>query len=69
VISPARPHWLQALVAETYPIAFTLCFAIFAWRYNARILIQCLLICYGCSLVIRAFIKAPIAPANAGAGA
>jgi protein-S-isoprenylcysteine O-methyltransferase Ste14 len=56
-ISSARPHWLQALLAETYPIAFTLCFAIFAWRYNARILIQCLLICYGVSLVIRAFAK------------
>jgi protein-S-isoprenylcysteine O-methyltransferase Ste14 len=63
----ARPHWLQALLAETYPIGFTLCFAIFAWRYNARILIQCLLICYGLSLVMRAFVKRPIAPAGAGA--
>jgi protein-S-isoprenylcysteine O-methyltransferase Ste14 len=63
--SSARPHWLQALRAETYPIAFTLCFAIFAWRYNARILIQCLLICYGLSLVIRAFTRRP-APASAG---
>jgi protein-S-isoprenylcysteine O-methyltransferase Ste14 len=69
ILRSVRPHWLEALLAETYPIAFTLCFAIFAWRYNARILIQCLLICYGCSLVIRALIKAPIAPANAGAGA
>ena len=55
--SSARPHWLQALLAETYPIAFTLCFAVFAWRYNARILIQCLLICYGLSLVMRALTK------------
>ncbi len=53
--SSARPHWVQALLAETYPVAFTLCFAIFAWRYNARILIQCLLICYGLSL--RAFAR------------
>jgi protein-S-isoprenylcysteine O-methyltransferase Ste14 len=53
--SSARPHWLQALLAEIHPIAFTLCFAIFAWRYNARILIQCLLISYGLSLIIRAF--------------
>ena len=66
-ISSARPHWLQALLAETYPVAFTLCFAIFAWRYNARILIQCLLICYGLSLVIRAFTKPATAPAGAGA--
>ena len=66
-ISSAGPQWLQALLAETYPIAFTLCFAIFAWRYNTRILIQCLLICYGLSLVIRAFTKPATAPADAGA--
>jgi hypothetical protein len=50
--SAARPHWLQALLAETYPIAITLCFAVLAWRYNARILVQCVLICYGVSLVV-----------------
>jgi protein-S-isoprenylcysteine O-methyltransferase Ste14 len=66
LISAARPHWLQALFAETYPITFTLCFAIFAWRYNARILIQCLLICYGSSLVIRAFIKKSASSVDSG---
>jgi protein-S-isoprenylcysteine O-methyltransferase Ste14 len=55
--SPARPRWLQALLAEIYPAGFALCFAIFAWRYNARILIQCLLICYGLSLISRALIR------------
>ena len=50
----ARPHWLQALLAETYPVAITLCFAVLAWRYNARILVQCVLISYGVSLVVRA---------------
>jgi protein-S-isoprenylcysteine O-methyltransferase Ste14 len=52
--SAARPHWGQALLAETYPVAITLCFAVLAWRYNARILIQCVLVCYGVSLVVRA---------------
>jgi protein-S-isoprenylcysteine O-methyltransferase Ste14 len=55
VTAAARPEWAQAALAETYPIAFTVCFAILAWRYNARVLIQCLLICYGLSLVVRAF--------------
>jgi protein-S-isoprenylcysteine O-methyltransferase Ste14 len=55
VTSAERPEWVQAALAETYPIAFTVCFAIFAWRYNARVLTQCLLICYGVSLVVRAF--------------
>ncbi len=53
-ISTARPHWVQALLAETYPVAITLCFAVLAWRYNARILVQCVLVCYGVSLVVRA---------------
>jgi protein-S-isoprenylcysteine O-methyltransferase Ste14 len=64
--SSARPRWLQGLLAETYPIGFTLCFAIFAWRYNARILIQCLLICYGLSLIIRALTKRPVAQTGTG---
>ena len=53
------PHWLRAILDETYPIAFTVCFAIFAWSYNARILVRCLLICYGLSLVVRAIVGAP----------
>jgi len=60
-----RPNWVQAIFAETYPLAFTLCFAIFAWRYNAHVLIQCLLICYGFSLVMRAF-AAPAAIESSG---
>jgi hypothetical protein len=54
-----RPHWGQAVLSETYPIAFALSFAVLAWRYNARILIQCLLICYGGSLVVRAMLRQP----------
>ena len=63
--SSARSRWVQALLAEIYPVGFTLCFAIFAWRYNARILIQCLLICYGLSLISRALTRRSVAPAEA----
>jgi protein-S-isoprenylcysteine O-methyltransferase Ste14 len=52
-----QPRWLQAVMAETYPVAFSLCFATFAWRYNAHILIRCLLVCYGLSLIMRAVLK------------
>jgi protein-S-isoprenylcysteine O-methyltransferase Ste14 len=65
VTSSARPRWVEALLAEIYPVGFALCFAIFAWRYNARILIQCLLICYGLSLVSRALTQRTVAPADA----
>jgi protein-S-isoprenylcysteine O-methyltransferase Ste14 len=65
--SSASPHWFQAFLAETNPVAFTLCFAIFAWRYNARVLIQCLLICYGLSLIVRAFTTRSAPRPDAGA--
>jgi protein-S-isoprenylcysteine O-methyltransferase Ste14 len=57
--SPVRPQWGPALLAETYAVGITLCFAVFAWRYNARILIRCVLICYGISLVMRALARPP----------
>ena len=55
--SAARPHWVQSVLAETYPVGITICFASFAWRYNARILVRCVFICYGLSLVVRALMK------------
>jgi hypothetical protein len=64
--SSARPHWIEAMLAEMHPIGFTVCFAIFAWRYNARILIQCLLVCYGVSLVGRAFARKTVDAAGVG---
>ncbi len=59
---PVSPRWLQAVLAETYPIGITICFAVFAWRYNARILVRCVLICYGLSLVVRALMKPETKP-------
>jgi hypothetical protein len=52
--SGAQPAWLPSLVAEVYSIAITLCFAVFAWRYDALLLIRCVLICFGISMVIHA---------------
>jgi protein-S-isoprenylcysteine O-methyltransferase Ste14 len=59
----SRPNWTAALLAEVYPVSFTLCFAGLAWRYNSQLLIRCLFVCYGMSLVIRAFLKEPASPA------
>jgi protein-S-isoprenylcysteine O-methyltransferase Ste14 len=64
VTSSGNPQWMSAFLNETYPVAITLCFAVFAWRYNARILMRCVLICYGLSLVVRAMTKPPLADAN-----
>lgn len=53
--SPARPRWLQAVVAEIYVVGLAACFAVLAWRYNAQLLTQALIVCFGISLVVRAF--------------
>ena len=53
--SAAQPQWLQSVLAETFYVAMTVCFAVLAWRYNANLLTQALLICFGLSLVVRAF--------------
>jgi protein-S-isoprenylcysteine O-methyltransferase Ste14 len=57
--SPVQQRWLHAVLAETYPVTMTLCFAVLAWRYNALLLTQAVVICFGLSLVIRAFLKQP----------
>jgi hypothetical protein len=61
--SAARPEWGTSLIAEAFPVAFSICLAILAWRYEPRILIQCLLICFGLSLVMRAFLPKKTAAA------
>lgn len=55
----ARPHWLQGLLGEIYPTAFAASLAALAWRYNPNILIRCLLLCFGVSLLVRAFLPRP----------
>jgi hypothetical protein len=45
---------MQAIVAEIYVVGLTACFAVLAWRYNAHLLTQALLVCFGVSLVARA---------------
>ena len=57
--SPAKPDWLRAILSEIYPVGMTLCFIVLAWRYNAFLLTQAVVICFGLSLIVRAFIKRP----------
>jgi protein-S-isoprenylcysteine O-methyltransferase Ste14 len=49
--SSAHPRWPQSLAAEIFYVGFALCLLVFAWQYNVEILIRCLLICFGLSLV------------------
>jgi protein-S-isoprenylcysteine O-methyltransferase Ste14 len=59
---PVRPQLLQALVNEVLPVGYALCLAVLAWRYEPDLLVQCLLVCFGLSLVAHALLpKAPAA--------
>jgi protein-S-isoprenylcysteine O-methyltransferase Ste14 len=56
--SAAVPNWGLAMVSETFYIALLACFLVLAWRYNAQLLIQAVIVCFGASLVARAlFVK------------
>lgn len=60
--SALKPRWGQSLLAEIYPVGFAFCLAVLAWRYDPWLLIRCVLICFGVSLVTRALIrKEPLA--------
>ncbi len=49
--APVKPRWGQALAAESFHAGFALCLLVFAWQYNVDLLIRCLLVCFGLSLV------------------
>jgi len=55
-------HWGPALLGEIYTVGVALSFAVFGWRYNAFLLTKCVLVCFGVSLVARAFAKTTSVP-------
>jgi protein-S-isoprenylcysteine O-methyltransferase Ste14 len=53
--SGARGRWLEAALAEIFQWGVAGSFAVVGWRYNAGLLLQCVLVSLGVSLVVRAF--------------
>ncbi len=51
-----RPHWLQALMGESYMVGVVITLAAFGWDFNAMPLIRGILISLGVSLVLRALL-------------
>ena len=56
--STAQPRWAQAFAAEIFHVGFAACLLVFAWQYNVEILIRCLLICFGLSMVANGIFSA-----------
>jgi protein-S-isoprenylcysteine O-methyltransferase Ste14 len=52
--SGARPRWGQAALAEIFMWGMAASFAVLGWQYNAMLLIRCVLVWLGVSLVVRA---------------
>jgi protein-S-isoprenylcysteine O-methyltransferase Ste14 len=52
--SGARPRWLQAAGAEVFMWGMTASFAVLGWRYDASLLLQCVLVWLGVSMIVRA---------------
>jgi hypothetical protein len=43
-------------VAEIFPVVYSICLAALAWRYQPMLLVKCLVVSFGLSLIARAFL-------------
>jgi len=59
----ARPRWPQAALAEIFLWGVALSFAVLGWRYDAHLLVQCVLVSLGVALVTRGLTVPPEAAA------
>ena len=50
-----QPHWMVALVTEVNAIGIFIVIAALAWTYDNLLMIKAVLISFGISLVVRAF--------------
>jgi protein-S-isoprenylcysteine O-methyltransferase Ste14 len=55
----AEPHWLHAVAAEINPIGVFLILAVLSWRYDNWLMVRAILVSFGVSLVVRAFMPRP----------
>ena len=53
--SGRKPRWGQAALAEIFMWGSAVSFAVLGWRYNATLLLQCVLVSLGVALVVKAF--------------
>lgn len=51
-----KPHWLLAVLSEITPIGVFVTLAFFSWSYNNRLILRAILVSFGISLVVRAFV-------------
>jgi hypothetical protein len=54
--STIKPSWPTAFLGEIYMWGVVISFVVLGWRYNSMLLIKCVLISLGVSLITRAFL-------------
>jgi protein-S-isoprenylcysteine O-methyltransferase Ste14 len=57
--SSTQPKWATALLGELYYWGIAISFLALGWRYNSLLIIQGVIISFGVSVVVRAFIPRP----------
>ncbi|HEY9126177.1 MAG TPA: isoprenylcysteine carboxylmethyltransferase family protein [Acidobacteriaceae bacterium] len=50
-----KPDWGRAMLHEVMPLGMLVSFAVLSWEYNSALLTRAVLVCFGLSLVVRAF--------------
>jgi protein-S-isoprenylcysteine O-methyltransferase Ste14 len=51
-----KPQWLRALITEINPIGIFIALAFFSWSYNNWLMIRVVIVSFGLSLIVKAFV-------------
>jgi protein-S-isoprenylcysteine O-methyltransferase Ste14 len=63
--SSAKPHWGIAVLTELNPIGIFFTFAVLSWTYNNLLMIKAIMIVFGVSLIVKAFMPREAAKTDA----
>jgi protein-S-isoprenylcysteine O-methyltransferase Ste14 len=58
--SPARPHWLTAVLTEINPIGIFIALTFLSWSYDNELMLKFILATFALSMVVRGLMEAPI---------
>jgi protein-S-isoprenylcysteine O-methyltransferase Ste14 len=50
-----KPQWFRAVVSELAPVGVFITLAVFSWSYDNQLMLRCIIVSFGVSLIGRAF--------------
>ena len=51
-----KPHWIQPVLSELNPIGVFITIAFLSWSYDIRLMAKAIIVTFGISLIVRAFV-------------